>query len=63
MFVSSHLMGEMAVTADNLIVIGRGRLMADCTTAEFIALNSHKSVLVTEDPHRWAPWSSAPEPI
>ena len=30
-FVSSHLMNEMAVTADHLIVIGRGKLMADCT--------------------------------
>jgi ABC-2 type transport system ATP-binding protein len=34
--VSSHLMNEMAVTADHLLVIGRGRLLADCTTAEFI---------------------------
>ena len=45
-FVSSHLMGEMAVTADNLIVIGRGRLIADCSTEEFIDRSSHKSVLV-----------------
>ncbi|MEO9240008.1 MAG: ATP-binding cassette domain-containing protein, partial [Jatrophihabitantaceae bacterium] len=45
-FVSSHLMGEMALTADNLIVIGRGRLIADCTTEEFIERSSHKSVLV-----------------
>ena len=29
MFVSSHLMSEMALTADHLIVIGRGRLIAD----------------------------------
>jgi ABC-2 type transport system ATP-binding protein len=35
-FVSSHLMSEMAVTADHLIVIGRGRLLADCSTREFI---------------------------
>ncbi|GAA1251988.1 ABC transporter ATP-binding protein [Kitasatospora nipponensis] len=34
--VSSHLMNEMAVTADHLLVIGRGRLLADCPTAEFI---------------------------
>jgi ABC-2 type transport system ATP-binding protein len=34
--VSSHLMNEMAVTADHLLVIGQGRLLADCTTAEFI---------------------------
>jgi ABC-2 type transport system ATP-binding protein len=45
-FVSSHLMNEMAVTADHLIVIGRGKLMADCTTEEFIARSSEKSVLV-----------------
>jgi ABC-2 type transport system ATP-binding protein len=34
--VSSHLMNEMAVTADHLLVIGRGRMLADCPTAEFI---------------------------
>jgi ABC-2 type transport system ATP-binding protein len=34
--VSSHLMHEMAVTADHLLVIGRGRLLADCSTADFI---------------------------
>jgi ABC-2 type transport system ATP-binding protein len=45
-FVSSHLMNEMSVTADHLIVIGRGRLIADCGTAEFIARSSEKSVLV-----------------
>jgi ABC-2 type transport system ATP-binding protein len=45
-FVSSHLMNEMAVTADHLVVIGRGRLIADCPTAEFIARSSHKSVRV-----------------
>jgi ABC-2 type transport system ATP-binding protein len=45
-FVSSHLMNEMAVTADHLIVIGRGKLMADCSTEEFIERSSEKSVLV-----------------
>jgi len=45
-FVSSHLMNEMAVTADHLIVIGRGKLIADCSTREFIARSSEKSVLV-----------------
>src|SRR6185437_14141920 len=45
-FVSSHLMNEMAVTADHLIVIGRGRLIADCTIAEFIERNSRRSVRV-----------------
>jgi ABC-2 type transport system ATP-binding protein len=34
-FVSSHLMSEMALTAEHLIVVGRGRLIADTSTAEF----------------------------
>jgi ABC-2 type transport system ATP-binding protein len=45
-FVSSHLMNEMAVTAEHLIVIGRGKVIADCTTKEFIERSSEKSVLV-----------------
>jgi ABC-2 type transport system ATP-binding protein len=45
-FVSSHLMNEMAVTADRLIVIGRGKLIADSSTQEFIDRSSEKSVLV-----------------
>jgi ABC-2 type transport system ATP-binding protein len=45
-FVSSHLMNEMAVTADHLIVIGRGKLIADSSTEEFIARSSDRSVLV-----------------
>jgi ABC-2 type transport system ATP-binding protein len=45
-FVSSHLMSEMENTADHLLVIGRGRLIADCTVAEFIAANSRQSVRV-----------------
>src|ERR1700678_4552325 len=45
-FVSSHLMSEMAVTADHLIVIGRGKLIADCSTQEFIERSSEHSVLV-----------------
>jgi ABC-2 type transport system ATP-binding protein len=35
-FVSSHLMSEMAVTADHLIVIGRGKMIADTSVAEFV---------------------------
>jgi ABC-2 type transport system ATP-binding protein len=54
-FVSSHLMNEMAVTADHLIVIGRGKLIADCSTQEFIARSAEQSVLVrTPDPDRLA---------
>jgi ABC-2 type transport system ATP-binding protein len=36
-FVSSHLMSEMAMTATRLVVIGRGRLIADTTVEEFVA--------------------------
>ncbi len=45
-FVSSHLMNEMAVTADHLIVIGRGGLLANCSTAEFIDRHAESEVLV-----------------
>ena len=45
-FVSSHLMSEMEHTADHVVVIGRGRLIADCAMAEFIARSSGQSVLV-----------------
>jgi ABC-2 type transport system ATP-binding protein len=45
-FVSSHLMSEMALTADHLVVIGRGRLIADCSTAELIASSSQGYVHV-----------------
>jgi ABC-2 type transport system ATP-binding protein len=44
--VSSHLMSEMEYTADHLLVIGRGRLIADCAMAEFIARSSGQTVLV-----------------
>src|SRR5512142_289714 len=46
-FVSSHLMSEMQNTADHLIVIGRGHLLADCTMQEFIARASGQTVRVT----------------
>ncbi|MGW5094412.1 ATP-binding cassette domain-containing protein [Streptomyces nodosus] len=39
-FVSSHLMSEMALTAEHLIVIGRGRLLADMSVRDFISANS-----------------------
>jgi ABC-2 type transport system ATP-binding protein len=44
--ISSHLMSEMAATATELIVIGRGRLIAACPTDEFIEHSSKRSVLV-----------------
>ncbi|MFI9362424.1 ABC transporter ATP-binding protein [Kitasatospora sp. NPDC053057] len=45
-FVSSHMMAEMEHTADRLIVIGRGRLIADESLAEFSARNAESSVAV-----------------
>jgi len=45
-FVSSHLMSEMAQTAARLIVVGRGRLIADTTVEEFVARASGSSVTV-----------------
>jgi ABC-2 type transport system ATP-binding protein len=45
-FVSSHLMSEMENTADHLVVIGKGKLIADCTMAEFIAGSSGAAVRV-----------------
>jgi ABC-2 type transport system ATP-binding protein len=45
-FVSSHLMSEMALTADHLVVIGQGRLLADTSMADFIERNSRAYVRV-----------------
>jgi ABC-2 type transport system ATP-binding protein len=56
-FVSSHLMSEMALTADHLIVIGRGRLIADEPVEKFVASSSRQSVRVktpTPEPLRRA---------
>jgi ABC-2 type transport system ATP-binding protein len=39
-FVASHLLTEMALSADHLVVIGRGRLVAESSTAEFVAANT-----------------------
>ena len=44
--VSSHLMSEMENTADHLLVIGRGKLIADCPMGEFIARSSQQAVRV-----------------
>jgi ABC-2 type transport system ATP-binding protein len=49
-FVSSHLISEMALTADRLVVIGRGRLIAETSVADFVARSSVGAVrLVTPD--------------
>ncbi|MEV6184325.1 ABC transporter ATP-binding protein, partial [Streptomyces sp. NPDC052015] len=45
-FVSSHLMSEMALTADHLVVIGQGRLLADTSMADFIQQNSRSYVRI-----------------
>jgi ABC-2 type transport system ATP-binding protein len=53
--VSSHLMNEMAVTADHLIVIGRGKLITEASTEDVIARSTDKSVRVrTPDADRLA---------
>ncbi len=44
--VSSHLLSEMALTADHLLVIGRGRLISDSSTADFITNSTVASVRV-----------------
>jgi ABC-2 type transport system ATP-binding protein len=54
-FVSSHLMSEMENTADHLIVIGRGKLIADCPIAEFTADGAAQATIVkTPDEARLA---------
>jgi len=45
-FVSSHLMSEMALTAEHLIVIGKGRMIADTSVSEFIENAANESVRV-----------------
>jgi ABC-2 type transport system ATP-binding protein len=49
-FVSSHLMSEMALTADHVIVIGNGRLIADCSAEELVETSSRRAVRV-RSPH------------
>ncbi|WP_166875992.1 MULTISPECIES: ATP-binding cassette domain-containing protein [unclassified Salinibacterium] len=43
-FLSSHLMSEMALTADHLIVLGRGRIIADAPVAEILAAATRTAV-------------------
>jgi ABC-2 type transport system ATP-binding protein len=52
-FVSSHLMTEMALVAEHLIVVGRGRLLADTTVEDLVRQADGDSVTVaTNDPAR-----------
>ena len=61
-FVSSHLMSEMAMTAQHLIVIGRGRLIADAGTEELIARAAPGVVRVrSTDPEALAALLRSPE--
>ncbi len=45
-FISSHLMAEMSLTADHLVVIGKGRMIAEMSVTEFVARSSRQSVRV-----------------
>lgn len=47
--ISSHLMSEMARTADDLVVIGRGRMLANCSMEEFLTIGDQNKVLVRTD--------------
>ncbi len=49
-FVSSHLMTEMAMTADRLIVVGRGKLIADATVDEFTSQGEHWIAVQSSNP-------------
>ncbi|MGW3955927.1 ATP-binding cassette domain-containing protein [Streptomyces sp. NPDC004752] len=52
-FVSSHLMSEMALVADHLIIVGRGRLLADTTVRDLVREAGGDTVRVaTQDPAR-----------
>ncbi|HUI03092.1 MAG TPA: ATP-binding cassette domain-containing protein [Acidimicrobiales bacterium] len=54
-FVSSHLISEMSLTADRLVVIGRGRLIAETSVSDFVRRNDEGTVrLVTPDPSAFA---------
>ncbi|MEJ6013129.1 ABC transporter ATP-binding protein [Corynebacterium sp. H127] len=47
--VSSHMLSEMALTADDLVVIGQGRLIAETTTYDFVKNSSKTHVLVRSE--------------
>ena len=49
-FLSSHLMAEMAQTAEHLVVIGRGRMIADTTVGEIVAQASHDAAVLVRTP-------------
>jgi ABC-2 type transport system ATP-binding protein len=45
-FVSSHLLSEMALMADNIVVIGKGKLIAETSVTELISGSAHSGVFV-----------------
>ena len=49
-FLSSHLMSEMALTAEHLVVVGKGRLIADTSVAEIVAQASHDVAVHVRSP-------------
>jgi ABC-2 type transport system ATP-binding protein len=51
-FLSSHLMAEIALTAEHLVVIGRGRLIADHSVSEIVAEASKDAAVVVRSPQR-----------
>jgi ABC-2 type transport system ATP-binding protein len=50
-FLSSHLLSEIAVTADHLLVVGRGRLIADASVADIVARASQNAAVRVRTPH------------
>jgi ABC-2 type transport system ATP-binding protein len=63
-FLSSHLMNEMAQTADHIIVLGRGRIIADAPVGEILAQASGTAVRVrTPDAARFADLLAGPDVI
>lgn len=48
-FVSSHLLGEMSQMADNVVVIGKGKLIANTSITKLLSSNGHSSVIVRVD--------------
>ena len=49
-FLSSHVMSEMALTADHLVIVGRGRVLADTTVDEFVAQASVDTMVYVRSP-------------
>jgi ABC-2 type transport system ATP-binding protein len=59
-FLSSHLMSEMAQTADRLIVIGRGRLLADAPVTDLLAAGGDRVLVGAAEATRLLPLLAAP---